>query len=199
MKNKQYYRYYTYISPLIKSPLIKSYGTPILTLLALTIFIIFAIKPTISTITVLQKKSEDANILLERVNLKSENLAKGRNNYQALSSQVKDKIQQAIPQRAEFKTLIGTLEDTALAHQASISALQIQSVEVRPEKNLANSKLWEIKFTFNLEGGYDNLLSFLEKIKNSLRLVEIEQLAVNRSSDSKIIIMSIRGKAFYLD
>lgn len=199
MKNKQYYRYYTYISPLIKSPFVKSYGTPIFTLLALTIFVIFAIRPTLSTITVLQKKLTDTNQLLEKVNLKSENLAKGRSNYQALSSEVKNKIQLAIPQKAEFKTLIGTLEDTALTHQASISALQIQSVEVKPENSSGESKLLEIKFTFNIEGGYNNLLLFLEKIKQGIRLIEIEQLAINRSSESNIIIMSIRGKAYYLE
>ena len=43
------FRYYTYIQPILRSPIIKSYGLHILTIFTMIIFIIFAIKPTAET------------------------------------------------------------------------------------------------------------------------------------------------------
>ena len=75
MKSKsQYSRYFTYIRPFTKLPIVRTYGSATFTLVVMTIFIFYAIKPTVETILVLQKKLEDSTQVLEKVNQKANNL-----------------------------------------------------------------------------------------------------------------------------
>ena len=73
-QSKFYSKYYTYIQPLARHPVIKTYGSTIFSLIVITFFIFYAIKPTIETILILQKKLVDSTTVLEQVNLKARNL-----------------------------------------------------------------------------------------------------------------------------
>ena len=80
MKNKStlYSRYFTYIKPISKLPIIKNYGPTIFTLLTISILTIFAIRPTVETILVLQKKLADEEEILQKVTDKVNNLSLGQ-------------------------------------------------------------------------------------------------------------------------
>ena len=193
---KRFYRYFTYIEPIIKLPFIKTYGTIILTLITLIIFIIFAIKPTIETILVLQKKSDNAKIVLEKINKKSETLSVARKNYQNLNPNIKLSIQKAVPVNAKLETIISSLEDIAKIHQATISALQFQPTILGKES--LTGKTEEINFTYNAEGTYDNLIKMLQDFRKSQRLLFIKSLTINKVEGKSTILMSITGKGYYI-
>lgn len=199
-ETKYGFRYFTYIEPVLRSPVIKTYGTTIFTIFALIIFIFFAIKPTVETILVLQKKLSNSQEVYRKITEKSENLTQARKNYQSLDTNAKAKIQSSIPNKTDLKTLIQSLEAVALLNQASISAIQIQPLTLSTEdnQNFKHRELSEIAFTLNLEGNYDNLLSFVKQLKTTNRLITIENLAINRSQDGKTILLSINGKGYYL-
>src|SRR3989344_2923498 len=118
-RQKNYSRYFTYIKPLAKLPIVRTYGTTIFTIFIITIFIFFAIKPTIETILILQKKLDNSTLLLEQLQKKSQDLSAGRQNYENLDSSVKSKIATAIPDSIELKSIIQTLEGAANLHNAS--------------------------------------------------------------------------------
>lgn len=198
-ESRRYSRYFTYIAPISKQPLVKSYGGPILTILASTIFILFAIKPTISTILVLQKQLSDSQQVLNQITQKSENLAKGKQNYQDLDTAIKSRIQIAIPDKLQVKTLTGSLEEAANTHQASISAVQIQTVVLDQKSQVGSQlKLSTVDFTFNVEGSYQNLVALLADLKKTPRLISIQNLTINKSPDGKTILMSVKGKAYFI-
>ena len=193
------FRYYTYIQPILRSPIIKSYGLHILTIFTMIIFIIFAIKPTAETILVLQKKIENSQTGLQNINQKSENLTLAKNNYQSLDSQTRSKIQSLVPSQFDLKNLIQTLEETATANQATMSALQIQPFIIEGTlDSLQKKTLAEIEFTYNIEGTYPNLLKLLKQLQMSPRLISLKNLIINKSSGGNNLIMSISGKAYYL-
>lgn len=194
-----YSRYFTYIKPVTKIPFVRTYGLTIFTLLVITIFIFYAIKPTVETILVLQKKIDDSNQVLEKVNQKANNLSQGKKNYEELNPQVKSKLQTLIPNTANLKSIIQSLEDAAKLHDASVSALQIQPLvlETKGDNNQLGV-LTEIAFTFNTEGGYKNLISLLKDLKSSVRLISIESLSLSKLSEGTGLIMSISGKAYYI-
>ncbi len=193
------FRYYTYIQPILRSPIIKSYGLHILTIFTMIIFIIFAIKPTAETILVLQKKIENSQTVLQNINQKSENLTLAKNNYQSLDSQTRSKIQSLVPSQFDLKNLIQTLEETATANQATMSALQIQPFIIEGTlDSLQKKTLAEIEFTYNIEGTYPNLLKLLKQLQMSPRLISLKNLIINKSSGGNNLIMSISGKAYYL-
>lgn len=193
-----YSRYFTYIKPLTRLPIVKTYGTKIFTLIVMSIFIFYAIKPTVETILVLQKKLDDSTQVLEKINQKTNNLSKAQQNYANLDPNIKSKIEAAIPDTVGLKSVIQTLEQTAKVHEASVSALQIQPLVlgVKTQDNLGT--LSEVAFTFNAEGGYQQLISMLQDLKSSDRLISIDNVSLSKLSEGTGLIMSLSGKAYYL-
>lgn len=198
-ESRRYSKYYTYVKPVFKIPIIKTYGTTILTLIAMSIFIIFAIKPTVETILGLQKKIINSKQALATLTKKSEDLSAARDNYRRLSTQIKSNLQARVPSQPSLKNLILELEGIALANQASISALQIQPLKITPVTEKEGTELTEISFTFNLEGSYQNLLGTLNKIQNSTRIITIDNLIVNKpEGGTAALFISVVGRTYYL-
>lgn len=197
-KSDKYFRYFTYVKPLIRLPIVRTYGTTIFSIFVMVIFIFFAIKPTVETILVLQKKLENASQVLEKLQKKAENLSLGKKNYDNLDPQVKRRIQTAIPDSIEIKSVIQTLEQAARIPNASISALQIQPLVLDNKPDNQIGTLSEISFTFNVEGSYQNLISVLQGLSINSRLISIDNVSINKISEGEGIVMSISGKAWYL-
>lgn len=193
-----YSRYFTYIKPLVKLPLVRTYGTTIFTLVMIIIFIFFAIKPTVETILVLQKKLENSDAILKKLEIKGESLALAKKNYDNLDNEIKDKIQGYIPDSIDLKSIIQKLEQSAKNHDASISALQFQPQILEAKSSNKSTTLQEVGFTFNIEANYANLTSVLQDLTTSTRLISIDSLSINKVSEGKGVIMSLNGKAWYM-
>lgn len=197
-KSSRTSRYFTYIEPVLKIPIIKTYGFAIFTIISLIVFIIFAIKPTVETILVLQKELEVEKDTLDKINQKSKNLSLGRENYQKIPSNIKTQISSALPRNVEMTTVIGSLEGAALNAQASISALQFQPLTIEKGDPTKEIQSTEINFTYNMEGSYDSLKAVLDSLKNSARLFSLDNITFNKTDSSSSILMSVTGKAYYL-
>lgn len=193
-----YSRYFTYIKPVTKLPIIRTYGSTIFTLLIVLILIFFAIKPTVETILVLQKKLTDTESVLQKVTQKTNDLSMGKQNYDNLDPAIKNKIQTAIPDNVELKSVIQTLEQIALRNEASVSALQIQPLTLEPKIDHAIGAISEVKFTFNIEAKYQNIISFLQDINISSRLITIDNVSLSKASEGSGLIMSIIGKGYFI-
>lgn len=193
-----YSRYFTYIKPVTQLPIIKNYGSTIFTLLTMSMLIFFAIRPTIETILVLQKKLADQDEVLQKVTQKAKNLSLGKKNYDNLDQNIKEKISAGVTDTVSLKSLVQTLEQTAKAHEASVSALQIQPLVVNIKIESQTGVLSEIFFTFNIEGAYKNLIAILQDLKSSSRLISIDSLSLSKSNEGGTLIMSLSGKAYYL-
>lgn len=196
--NRYYSRYYTYIEPVLKSHFVKSYGSAVFTFVALTVFILFAIKPTVETILTLQKKLANNQEVSRKLNEKVQNLTLARKNYLNLDPNSKRRIITALPNQPEIKAALQTLESTALNNQASVSAIQIQPFVLDEiTKKDTPPAAAEIIFVYNLEGAFVNLNAVLTQLKNSGRLISIDSVSFS-SSSSKTVFMSIKGKFHYL-
>lgn len=200
MKNQHhlYSRYFSYIKPLAKIPIVKNYGSTIFTLFVTTILIFFAIKPTVETILILQKKLVQSEEVLQKITEKANNLSQGRQNYDELSQTTKDKITAAIPNTVSLKSVIQSLEQIAATHNASISALQIQPLVVNTRDENQIGSLSEMPFVFNTEGSYLNLIALLQDLKLSSRLISIDSISISKPSGGNTLIMSFSGKTYYL-
>lgn len=150
------------------------------------------------TILVLQKKLADSTEVLEKVNLKAKNLSQAKINLEGLDQGVKLKIEKSIPDTVTLKSIIQTLEQSANQHQASVSGLQIQPLTVDTKADDKLGTLTPIAFTFNASGAYKDLISILQDLKNSARLISIDSLSLASPSEGSGLIMSISGKAYYI-
>lgn len=196
-QSKFYSKYYTYIQPLARHPVIKTYSSTIFSLIVITFFIFYAIKPTIETILILQKKLVDSTAVLEQVNLKAKNLSQGKANLENMNPTIKSKIDKFIPNSVNLKSIIQTLEQSAQLHQASVSALQIQPITLDTEGEVAIGSIANIDFILNIQGQYQNLVSVLQDLKSSDRLISIDRISFSSREESGLI-MSISGKAYYI-
>lgn len=199
MKSKStlYSRYFTYIKPIAKLPIIKNYAPAIFTLTVMTVLILFAIKPTVETILVLQKKLADSEEVLQKVTKKVDDLSLGKTNYDSLDAGIKEKITAAIPDTLYLRSIAQTLEQVAQRNDASISALQIEPLVIVTKTENQVGSLSEISFTFNTEGTYQKLVSLLQDLKTSSRLMSINRVSIAEATESKTLIMSLSGKAYY--
>lgn len=200
MKSKSllYSRYYSYIKPITKFPIVRNYAPIIFTLLTAALLVFFAIKPTLETILVLQKKLADSNEVLQKIELKANNLSKGKENYDNMDPNIKNKIAMFIPNIVNLKSIIALLEQSAKANEASISALQIQPLVINTKDLDGIGSMGEVSFVFNVEGDYTKLITLLQNLKASNRLISIDNLSLSKVNDSKLLIMSLSGKAYYL-
>lgn len=197
-QTRRRFRYFTYIKPALKIPIIKTYGSLILTVAALVIFILFAIKPTIETIIVLQKELENQKEILQKLNQKSENLSLARQNFQAIDPNKRSRVGALVPKHAQVGATIKALEQLAVVSQASISALQFQPITIEGQSDSKSSSLVEILFTYNVEGTFDTHLLILGNLKRSLRLLSIDQLTFSKIEGGMTLLMQVSGKAYYL-
>jgi len=208
--SKIYSRYFTYIKPITKIPIIRTYGSTIFSLLVMIVFIIFAVKPTVETIFVLQKKLTETKQILDKLTQKTNNLDKAKQNYDNLGQDIKDKISAAIPDNIQLSSVIAVLEQISKNHDASISALQIQPQTIiaksqntndstaTDSSNTSSDNVSEISFAVNLTGDYGNLLSVLSDLRNSSRLISLDKISVSQLSSGSGLFMSISGRAYYL-
>ncbi len=197
-ESSRYSRYFTYIKPVTRLPIVKTYGSVIFTLFVMVFFIVYAIKPTIETILVLQKNLADENQILEKVTLKAKNLSTGKQNYDNMDPAIKTKISTAVPDMIEISTLTSSLEQTAKAHDASISALQIQPLILTPPIDNTVGDIAHIDFIFNVEGNYPNLVNLLQDLKSSARLISVDNLSLAKLAEGDGLVLSITGKAYYI-
>lgn len=197
-ESQLYSRYATYVKTLTKIPIVRTYGSTIFTLVMTTIFILFAIKPTVETILVLQKKLTDSNRVLEQLIQKGSDLSLARKNYESLSQDNLSKISSSIPDKPDLKSITQALENSTKKFNASISALQIQPRVFEVSNQNSLGKISEIEFTFNVVGRYPNLISILQDINISSRLISIDKLSFSQLSEGSGLTMSIIGKVYYL-
>lgn len=193
-----YSRYFTYIKPVTKLPIVRTYGSTIFTLVVIIIFIFYAIKPTVETILVLQKKLENSTQVLRAVNQKANNLSQAKQNYENLDPVIKSKIETSIPSTVSLGSITQTLESSAKVHEASVSAIQIQPLVIDTNTDNHLGTLSEVAFTYNVEGEYRNLILLLQDLKSSARLISIDSLSLSKTSEGPEIVMSISGKAYYI-
>ncbi len=196
MDNKRYFRYFTYIQPVIKNRVVRTYGYAIFTIIMTIVFIFFAIKPTIETIAVLTKQLSDQQTTLKALNDKTQALATARSNYQQIPITTINKINTAFPTNLDIESLTSSLEDSTLSTQASISALHFQPIEV--DLGPAGQTVKEIDFTFNIEGSFADLKTVLNRLKSTPRVLSITNIIFNKVEGENIILMSTQGKAYYI-
>lgn len=197
--NPQLSRYYTYIRPVFKNKQVQTYSSLVFTIVTISIFSIFAIKPTLETIVGLQKSITEQQQVLESLKEKSENISIGKKNYESIDPSTKIKLLKTLPDKPESIRIINMLYNLASQNEASISGLQFQPVTLLPNPLTLNKKpeLAEVAFNFNLLGSYQQTQNTLNSLLKSDRLITLESLIINRNEGGSLIL-TVNAKAFYL-
>lgn len=196
----RYSRYYKYIKPVIENKLVRSYTPYIFSLTTITILVVFAIRPTITTILALQKTHNENQKTIEALDKKIEDLTIAQKNLQNIDPNIIVKINTLVPAQPSVTTLIASLQNASVKY-ASISALQIQPVIVidnRTAPDKARLATDEVEFSYNIQGSFVQLSTILQNLTQSPRLITIKSLTLTKQSETPTTSLSINGKAYFL-
>lgn len=196
--NPKYSRYYTYVKPILTNKTVKTYSPIVFSIITITIFALYAIRPTVKTILSLQKSIYEQNQILTQISQKSKSLSEGRKNYQQIDPQTKQKLTFLLPDSTNVPKLIENIYSLARTRQATVSGLQIQPVDLDgPPTSLSkNAPLKEIEFNLNIQGSFKQTYDFLSELQNQSRLISIQSVTMNKPQDGSLI-MTINAKAYY--
>lgn len=198
--NPKYYRYYTYIKPVFANKNIRSYAGLVFSMITITIFGYFAIRPTISTIISLQRSIDEQRQITEKINKKIQDIKVAKQNYDNLGQKTLDNLNAQLPTSPEVAQIIENLNILANQNQATVSGFQFQPIQY-PSKSRtipASPKIKEMVFNFNIQGSFPQVSKTLEDFTNTDRLISVDSVNINKTEE-RILIMTVNAKAYYLE
>jgi Tfp pilus assembly protein PilO len=171
-----------------------------------TFFIIFAIRPTVITISELLAEIKAREELSQKLRTKVDQIFAA----QALYNQIYDRLyllDQTLPTNPDFARFSQALEGNRLEANLTLKTLNYSSI-VLTEKTSQGSTKESQNFIFSsgLTGNYPNLKALLDNIFHQRRIVYIDNLKISQAKNNQDqegpanlpLIISLNGKAFYL-
>lgn len=180
--------------PDFKEERTQKFTTIILTVVALSIFGLFAINPTVSTILKLRRELEDNKIVDNKLQGKIQNISTLQKKYVALQGDLPT-ILSAVPQSPDVPLLAAQIQSIAKSSDVSIENFQTFEVDVQNKVKPGGYSSFE--FALSAGGSYNNLYKFMTSLSNMQRIVSIELLTLGRKTGSDQLLLSLKSKAFF--
>lgn len=189
---------YLKIIPSLKKEKTQQYSTLVLTLLAFSIFAIFAINPTISTIAELKKELADNKVVDEKLQDKIKNLGILQNKFMELKEDL-FAVDAAMPKNPQAPLLTGQIQSLAKENNITIDRLQIFEVEMARTGEAPKTNYFAFSFLFDGEGSYKNISTFISSLVSFDRIVNLDTVSVTKTGEvrSDLYRLSLRGTAYF--
>ncbi|KKR69677.1 MAG: hypothetical protein UU12_C0039G0004 [Candidatus Woesebacteria bacterium GW2011_GWA2_40_7b] len=208
----QYYRYRGYFLDILnlykKRSDLRAFVEVILSISTVTIFLVFALKPTALTIISLVKEIKGKQTAISGLNQKISDLSKA----QALFIQNQDFISNidiAVETKPEPDTITKQIIGLSVKNSVNILGLSIGQVSLIGKPVLVNvvsgskplpGNAQEMSVSINIQGDYLNMLSFISDFE-SLRIAsKIDLVGINSSEadGAKVINMLVSARIPFL-
>lgn len=187
-------KYFEFL-PDFKEEKTQKFTTLIFTLIALSFFGLFAINPTISTITELNRQLEDSRFVDQKLGQKISSLTVLQQKYTNLQPDLPI-ILNAIPKDSEVPLFAAQIQ--SVANNSNITIDSFQTFEVEISKNPNPRQYSSFAFALTAEGTYNDLSNFLSNLSNMQRVAGIDTLSLTkRSGISNSLQLTLKGKTFF--
>ncbi len=184
---ERYRRYYQSLEPLLAKPRAQNYTAVIFSFLVISLFGLYAIRPTIQTILTLKREIQDKTEISQKMEEKIAALIEAQAAYSEVEGSL-PLINQALPDSAEAIPLIIQLRNLANITGVELVAAQLPAVpllgkEATPAAKskiptAANGKEQALDFSIGITGPYTSIQAFLAGIQEMRRIVTIKSLGV---------------------
>ena len=180
----------------------------LLSLITITIFSMFALRPTLLTISQLIKDNKAKQETINKMDQKIKNISIAQNVYDQNIEKI-PLIEQAVPNTPTPENLLRQIEGIAYLDSVTIVGSTVNEVVLIGEEKKKSSKneiknlpenVSTITFSVNVTGPYLSLYKFLIDIENSRRPFIISSININSSTKNQepIIVMLITGQTPYI-
>lgn len=202
----RYRQYYSRLEPFINRPEIRTYTGLILFLLTTSFFILFAIKPTLNTISSLNRQIEDGKYTDQKLQEKINDLSMAQVEYNKVAPFL-SLVSSALPDNPTVVKFAKLIEAAADSAGVDILSLQFSPVDIYNKEIPAGNEdvntavLGEHNYTIVFSGSYKNLVAFHEYIRKIQRLSLIDKFTINKLSLGEIksqLSLDMSGKIFSL-
>lgn len=143
-----------------------------------SIFVVFAIKPSLTTAFSLKKEAED----LTKVNSYYDKIVMGVVNVQSLLENNRDNlflIEQAISARPKVNKVAGDLQDAADKNDLKISKLSIEEINLTKD---TQGVLKTVRVSMEARSSFENLMGFVRSFYEQRRIKSLNKLTVSREN-----------------
>ena len=188
------YREYLKLLPNMQQDTTRYFVTLALTFGALSFFGIFAINPTLTTITNLKKKLADDTLVEQQLNTKINNLSSLEQQYNQLGSNLTN-IYYAVPQSAEIPLLSGQIAAVAKKNAITLSAFRVSKIQLA--SNPQNAQTLSFTFTLQATGQYDNMIAFTTELAKLNRIITVESMDIERDTQTNELVLTLRARQYY--
>lgn len=166
----------------------------VLSLFTLTVFGMFAIGPTITTISQLNKQYDENSTVLTALKQKNTNLQTLNAQFNTIQPEL-SLINRAIPLAPQVTELSRQLEVLATKNNLTVSKLDMGLMELYPAQN-ANQPIFSYTFSVTVDGNEKDINKFVSDIINMERIIGIERLTTGKQLQENFTA-SIVGRAFF--
>lgn len=181
--------------PNLKEEKIKRYTTLILTLISLSFFGLFAIGPTLSTITELNKELDDSRFVDQKLGQKISNLTVLQQKYAALQPDLPT-ILRSIPKDPQVPSFAADVQAVTVSSNVSLQSFQTFEVEINKLPN--PRKYSSYSFALIAEGNYNDLSNFLSNLSTMQRITSIDTISLTKKTGTtNLLQLTIKGKTFF--
>lgn len=194
--NKKQLNYRSYINTvrsLYDRPATQTSTALILTLITIAFFGLAAIRPTFTTISKLEAELKEKRLIEADMQSKLSAIAKVQEQY-FNNQELVQVFNRAIPNDQNLEDILTKLEFIATQNQANLRNIQVfdtQTYGLRPKTQTNTSSTTDatevpyefFEVTFSVEGSYDDLISFLERINNLDRYAQINSITFNQPTE----------------
>lgn len=211
----QYFRYREYFLNILdlykRRADLRAFVEVILSISTITIFLIFALKPTALTIISLVKEINEKRSTLESLNQKIGNLATAQEVY-AQNKNLIPGVDAAVSAKPEPDTLSRQVIGLAAKNSVNVLGLSISRVTLIG-KETSTRKVTEFKplpgdahempVSINVQGDYTAILAFIADLENlkivtKIDIVSISTSAVGEQGEKSVIVALISARIPYL-
>jgi Tfp pilus assembly protein PilO len=192
-KNLKYERYYKELLPYIKKEKNQQYFAVILTLGASIFFALFAINPTLSTISKLKKEVEDRKFAESMLTAKINSLSSLSTEYEIIERDL-ELVYDAVPKEPEAPTLIAQIQSVAQETGVNITSVRVSPINLS-QNQTAKSSSFEFEITGTSE--LPSIQEFSTRLTTIGRIVDIQNVSITESNGEQNLQISIKGLAYY--
>ena len=181
-------RYAHVIDPLLTKPKNRAYTTTILSFLVISLFLWYAIRPTVQTILELRREIRDDTDVNQQMESKISSLVEAQAVYQDSSNRL-PLLPQALPKNPEMVALLLSLQNIAASANATISGVEVNAVPLEiseatgPGKPLPTDVVSN-PVTISVEGKYADIKNFLDSLMNMRRIVTVKDYSIIQIGDN---------------
>lgn len=190
---ERYRKYYQSLEPLMKKSNTQNYTAVIFSFLVISLFGLYAIRPTIQTILTLKREIQDKTDISKKMEDKITALIEAQAAYSQIEQSL-PLIDEALPDTPDAIPLVIQIRNLGRISGVTLTTVQMPTVPLYREATPSaksktvpvSGKQQNLKFSITLVGPYTAVQAFLTGLQDLRRIVTIDDMTVTPDKTSQL-------------